>query len=247
MTHVTERVILELRDDVPVDADARAHLDECVMCRTLLEEAEARATDIATELTDLDERFNLESAREAVRARFAKRATSGARSREPKAPRSFWTLGRAAAFLLLTTGALSALPGSPVREFIRGRGPQAPAPSVLAPKVSVEPVGMRMIVEDGPVVVELDEVPSGTTIDVRWVAGSSVAVRGAPGSSFTSAERRLRATITGGPVTIELPESISAASVAVNGRIYLRRWAGVDSVPGPVDERDADRIRFIVP
>ena len=72
-------------------------------------------------------------------------------------------------------------------------------------------------------------------------------VLGATGSSFTSSERRVRARITGGPVTIELPESISAASLTVNGRMYLQRSAEGESVPGPVDERDADRIRFIVP
>ena len=42
MSHLTERTILELRDGVPVDADASAHLDECAVCRTALEEAEAR-------------------------------------------------------------------------------------------------------------------------------------------------------------------------------------------------------------
>ena len=247
MSHLTERAILELRDGVPVDADARAHLGGCEMCRTALEEAEARAADIASALTDLDERFDVESAREAVRARLAKHEAGAGQRREPSVRTSFWTLGRAATFLLLTTGALSALPGSPLREFIRGREPQAPAPSELAPAVSVEPVGMRVIVEDGPVVVELDQVPSGTSIEVRWVAGPAVTVLGAPGSSFTSAEGRVRATITGGPVTIELPESISAASVTVNGRMYLQRSAGGESVSGPVVERDADRIRFIVP
>jgi hypothetical protein len=246
MSHLTERAIVELRDGVDVHADARAHLDECAACRAALEDAEARSVDIATALTDLDERFDVESARRAVRARLAKGVTSVGRSRGRKAPRSFWTLGRAAAFLLLTTGALSALPGSPVREFIRGRGPP-PAPSALAPALSVEPVGIRMIVEDGPVVVELDQVPSGTAIEVRWVAGPAVAVRAAPGSSFSSAEGRVRATIVGGPVTVELPESIDEVSLTVNGRMYLRRSAGSEDVPGPVNERDAERIRFIVP
>ena len=247
MSHLTERAILELRDGVPVDADARAHLGTCEMCRTALAEAEARAADIASALTDLDERFDVASARAAVRARLAKREAAAGQRREPRVRTSFWTLGRAATFLLLTTGALSALPGSPLREFISGREPQAPAPSALAPAVSVEPVGMRMIIEDGPLVVELDQVPSGTTIEVLWVAGPAVTVLGARGSSFTSAEGRVRATITGGPVTVELPESISAVSLAVNGRMYLQRSAGGETVSGPVVGRDADRIRFIVP
>ena len=69
MSHLTERTILELRDGVPVDADASAHLDECAVCRTALEEAEARSVDIASALTDLDEGFDVASAREAVAAR----------------------------------------------------------------------------------------------------------------------------------------------------------------------------------
>ena len=247
MSHLTESAILELRDGVPVDADVRAHLGECEMCRTALEEAEARATDIASALTDLDERFDVESAREAVRARLEEREATAGQSREPRVRTSFWTLGRAATFLLLATGGLSALPGSPLREFITGRGPQAPAPRVLAPALSGEPVGMRMIVEDRPVVVELHRVPSGTSIEVRWVTGPAVTVLGARGSSFTSAQGRVRATITGGPVTIEFPESISAASLAVNGRMYLQRSAGGESLTVPAVERDADRIRFIVP
>ena len=63
MSHLTERAILELRDGVPVDADARAHLGRCDMCRTALEEAEARAADLPSAPTDLDERFDGASAR----------------------------------------------------------------------------------------------------------------------------------------------------------------------------------------
>lgn len=244
MSHLTERAIVELRDGVPVDADASAHLEECALCRTALEEAEARSADIATALTDLDERFDVESARRAVRARLANGATSGERSSRHKAPSSFWTLGRVATFLLLTTGALSALPGSPVREFIRGRGPQASLPGER-PAAAVEPVGMRMAVQDGPVVVELDQVPLGTSIEVIFVAGSSVAVRSAPGSSFSSAQGRVQATIVGGPVTVELPESIDEVSLTVNGRMYLSRVGGHNLFGSP-PEPDSERIRFIV-
>ena len=81
MSHLTERTILELRDGVPVDADASAHLDECAVCRTALEEAEARSVDIASALTDLDEGFDVASAREAVATRLAGRGEN--RSNRP--------------------------------------------------------------------------------------------------------------------------------------------------------------------
>ena len=270
MNHLTEPAILELRDGVAVDAVARAHLDECAMCLAELEEAQARAAAIASALTDLDERFDVESARGAVRARLANgeaaagltsgqtngqtsgqtseqtRGHTDGETREPKVRAPFWTLGRAATFLLLTTGALSALPGSPLREFISGRGPQASLPNELVPAVSAEPVGMRMSVQEGPVVVELADVPPGTSIEVLWLGGSSVAVRGAAGSSFSSAEGRVQASIVGGPVTVELPESIDDVSLTVNGRMYLSRSGGIDLFGFP-PEPDADRIRFIVP
>jgi hypothetical protein len=247
MNHLSKTEIVELRDGAPVVADARAHVDECERCQRALVESETRAVDIASALTDLDERFDVESARDSVRARLAIRTTAARPRRDAIIPSPFWTLGKAATFLLLATGALSALPGSPLREFISGRESGAPAPSALAPAVSVEPVGMRMLVEDGSVVVELEQVPSGTSIEIQWLSGPAVTVRAAPGSSFASAEGLLRATITGGPVMIELPESASEVSLSVNGRMYMQRSPGGESVSGPVDERDANRIRFIVP
>lgn len=245
MSHLTERTILELRDGVPVDADASAHLDECAVCRTALEEAEARSVDIASALTDLDEGFDVASAREAVAARLAGRATTAGGGRQPSARAPFWTLGRAATFLLLTTGALSALPGSPVRDFISSRSLDPPAPSALMP-APIEPVGMRMSVQDGPVIVELDQVPPGTSIEVLLVPGSSVAVRAAPGSSFSSAQGRMQATIVGGPVTVEFPDAIDEVSLTVNGRTYLSRKDG-NLLFGFAPEQDPEGTRFIVP
>ena len=247
MSHLTERAIVELRDGTLVVGDARAHLDECETCQTALAESQVRAVEIVSALTLLDEEFDVEAARNAVRARLLRGETPAKQRRDPSPRASFWTLGRAATFLLVTTGALSALPGSPLREFVSGRESVAPIPSALAPAESAEPVSMRMIVEDGAVNVELEQVPSGTSIEVRWLPVQAVTVLAAAGSSFTSAAGQVRAAITGGPVTIELPQSASDVSLAVNGRIYLRRSAGGDNVSGPVDEEDADRIRFIVP
>jgi hypothetical protein len=245
--HLTERVIVELRDNTPVVADARVHLDGCDICQTALAASEDRAADIVSTLTDLDEHFDVESAREAVRARLAQREPAAKPVSDRGLRTSFWTLGRAATFLLVTTGALSALPGSPLREFLIGREAQAPEPSALPPGESAAPVGMRMVVEGGAVDVELQQVPSGTSIEVRWLSGQAVTVLAATGSSFTSAQGLVRATITGGPVTIELPKSASEVSLAVNGRMYLRRTAGEETLSGPVDAQDVDRVLFIVP
>ncbi len=244
--HLSERAIVELRDGALLDADSGIHLDGCEVCRNALEEAKGRADTIGAALAELEEPFDVGTAREAVRARLAGgRSTTGPGRDEKRSP-SFWTLGRAATFLLVTTGALSALPGSPVRDWIGGPPPQLFAPSEMVRTMAVEPVGMRMTVEDGPVVVRLDQVPSGTVIEVRWLAEPSLAVRAAPGSSFTSAEGRVQATIAGGPVSVELPGSIDEASLTVNGRVYLRGAPGGLDVTGPVDARDTETIRFIV-
>ena len=110
----------------------------------------------------------------------------------------------------------------------------------------IEPVGMRMSVQDGPVIVELDQLPPGTSIEVLLVPGSSVAVRAAPGSSFSSTQGRVQATIVGGPVTVEFPDTIDEVSLTVNGRTYLSRKDG-NLLCGFPPEQDREGIRFIVP
>ena len=248
MSHLTERAILELRDGVPGSAESRTHLDACSECQAALLVAEDRAEEIGTALADLDETFDVETARLSVRARLG----GDGRGEGPgdaevvlNAARrlSFsWPLGRAATLLLLTAGAASALPGSPVRRWIVG--PELTTEAVTQPTARA---GGRVTIDAGPIEVALDGVSAGTTVEVVWVAGSAVAVYSAPGSAFSYGEGRIEATISGGPVTVELPEAILPASLTVNGNIYLRSSSAGLEISGPVREQSDDRIRFMVP
>ena len=251
MSHLDERAILELRDGVPVDAEARTHLDACPDCQAALRLASDRATEIEQTLAELDEEFDVEAAREAVRLRVAVARGPVKPPSLPGRSHSFaWPLGRAATFLLLTAGALSALPGSPVRSWWTNPGPTAPTAEVptggelqrAAPRA-----GGRVTVSGGPIDVVLDGVDAGTMVEVVWVEGSAVAVYSAPGSDFTYSGGRVEATISGGPVTVELPRAVHPATLLVNGRTYLVSSAASLDLPGPVESQDTSGLRFVVP
>lgn len=143
-------------------------------------------------------------------------------------------LGRAAVLVLIGAGALSALPGPfngwIPRVFPGNGAPDAPAEAV---GLGVGQVGGRMDVGAGPVAVQLQGVPPGTLIDVRRVAGRAVGVLAATGSEFTYGSGEVRASVAGGPVTVELPEGVVPATVVVNGGIYLVVRASGMEIAGP--------------
>ena len=224
MTHLSEETILSVRDGVPVAPGTQDHLRECVVCSDTLEDARHRAVAIERALAVL-----------ATPVAAADEALPGPRRLQFRPP--VWTLAKAAGLLLVVGGVASALPG-PFQGWIprlvsggdgTGVAVQPPAPAVG----EAGQVGGRMEVTSGPVVVRLDRVPPGTRIDVRRVAGQSVAVHAGTGSEFAYGAQEVRATIAGGPVIVELPDGIAPSTLIVNGRTYLVvRDDGVE-VPGP--------------
>jgi len=255
MNHLSERTLVELRDGLPVDAELRIHLDDCANCRGSLSEVEARSATIDRALARLDEPIDAAAAKERVRARLAD-SGSGSQAAPSTAARagfSGWSLGKAAALLLLAAGAASALPGSPVRGWLTqqtgegGSANRVESVETGEPGKAVEPVGGRLTVTSGPLAVTLAEVPSGTRVEVRWVGGSAVTVQAAPGSGFRYAEGEVHATVVGGPVSVEIPRGITRVSLVVNGRTYLSRGEDGLETPGPVTERGEDVMTFIVP
>ncbi len=285
MTHLKEETILGVRDGEPVDAGARAHLDECAACRRALEEARERAEAVERALSALMAPLpaggrpgSLEvpvvSGDDARGGEGDERAAAvvtpidGGRGWVPgslppgrgprpwavdaRAPGRAWTLrwlGRAAALVVVGAGAASALPGPfhgwIPRVFAGGEPSQAPTPAVAPSGVEV---GGRMATGDGPVVVRLDGVPSGTRIDVRRVDGSTVGVLAGTGSAFAYASGEVRATVAAGPVTVELPEGLESATLVVNGATYLVVDAAGMDVRGPRADSGAGNLAtFRVP
>ncbi len=143
-------------------------------------------------------------------------------------------LSRAAVLVLIGVGGLSALPG-PFNGWIPRVFSGADVPDATPPPAAqaVAQVGGRMDVATGPVAVRLEGVPPGTLIDVRRVAGQAVGVLAGTGSEFAYGSGEVRASVVGGPVTVELPEGVVPATLVVNGGTYLVVSATGMDVSGP--------------
>lgn len=215
--------------------------------------------EVRRALAALDDDWDLEAARGHVRARVAAHAasTSGATPLSGRRPRRvLWGLGRAAAILLLTAAGAYALPGSPVRSWIRsaldGEAPVAATATPTTPAAPesakrMEGTGVRLSVPSGALRVVLRDAAPGAEIRVALVPGTEAAVYAPAGSRFTSATGRVEARLAPGEVRVELPTGVDPVSLEVGGRTYLRSTdAGLD-VSGPVISRTADEILFRVP
>jgi len=260
MKHIDEGQILTLRDGqagASSDQD-QAHLSTCDTCQAALDDARTRQGVVARALTEMDTPWDVARARVSLRQRIA--ALSPAEdgvlpfARSPR--RAIWGMSRAAGLLLVTAAALSALPGSPVRDWVSRMLPApeggVPATTETSPSpartaAEEEATGVRFTVGTGPLRVVVDGATSGAEIHVRWVPGADAAVFAPAGSRFTSAAGRLEARVTPGTVQIEVPHSAGPVVVEVGGRIYLRRTdAGLD-VTGPVAAQSASEIVFRIP
>jgi hypothetical protein len=241
MTHLDPGTILSIRDGMLVDSDPVEHLDRCTRCAAALEEARAARVSIVEVLDVLDVTVDAEVAKAAVRARLEER-----REVPPTTWRTGWPLGRAAGLLLVAAGALSAMPGSPIRTWISGDDPAPEPATVDAPQATPE-AGVRTKLFDGRIEVVISGIPAGSEIEVRWVEGTAVTVYAAPGTRFASADGRIEAVVADGPVRIGLPSAAEEASIEVDGRIYLRKTGAEVDVLAPTISRADDRIRFSVP
>ena len=244
MSHLDEGTIVALRDGSLVTGDVSEHLSECPQCQTALVSARQRAELIAESLAALDTQVDTEPAKAAVRARLdadreGPRATGRAR----------WHLGRAAAVLLVTSGAAYALPGSPVRGWVfpGDAGPESVAVVEGRVPETRRDGGIEVDVPEGPIHVVLTGLAPGSELEVVWIEAMTARIAAAAGSSFSFAEGRAEARVTPGPVRVELPRFALVVSVEVDGRIYLRRTSAGLEIPGPVVEQTDDRIRFAIP
>ena len=241
MIHLTEGMIVAVRDREPVADEVLAHLNESAAGARALEDARSRAEAVEQALSVLT------VPRVVPIGRGRRDVVRGTRTRG-----TVWTLGwlgRAAVLVLIGAGALSALPG-PFNGWIprvfTGGPPPAP-PSTSAPELPGQ-VGGRMEVVSGPVVVRLENVVPGTVIDVRRVAGRAVGVLAATGSEFSYGGGEVRAAVVPGPVTVELPDGVVPATLIVNGASYLVVDAAGMEVTGPATAAGGeDLVTFEVP
>jgi len=248
VNHLDEAVLPAFRDGRAGDdrAAAERHLAACSGCREALEAARARQSGVASALAGLDEAFDIDAAREAVRTRLA-----AGRSVGPKPARR--TLRRAAAVVLFfgVGGAAYAMPGSPLRPWLShlrgGQSTESLSRPRTRPLTSTGETGVHLDVQDGPLRIVLNGVAAGTEIEVRLVDGATASVTAPRGTRFTTSGGRIEATTAPGTVHVELPRGVRPASVDADARTYLRATDEGIEIAGPVIERTDEVIRFRVP
>lgn len=249
MRHLDDAAILAVRDDVAADPSAYAHLDECATCVAEVADARSRSTVIAEAFATLDGPIDVAAAKAATRARLDRTRSSRALPAWRR-----WPLGRAAMLLLASAGAASALTWTPLRS-LWDAAPSAPeaAPAVAAPAPAVEPAqepttsGIAVPVRDGRIDVIVRGVAPGAVLEVAWTGDATARIVAPPGSDFTYADGRVEVDAASGGLRVELPRAASAATVVVDGLVYVERSALGVLVRAPVAERTDDLIRFIVP
>jgi hypothetical protein len=283
MGHPDEGLIRAFLDDELTDAEARdfrQHLGDCPACKAELELQATAEAQVTQGLRILDEGSlveassppgvsSLEEARGRVLARAqgenGARAPSRAAPRPPGRTRSPWLLPgsllkAASIALLFTAVAASALPGSPVREWIaRGwqaitgadeHGPELQHPTsptgedLLFPGMGAPETGTRIAPSGGGIQLALYDLPADAEIRVLWVEEEQAGIYAGEGTRFRSGEGRLEAHSPPGGVRVEIPSSLSRVLLTVDGRVLLRKTDSNVEIVGTVQRQTPREVVF---
>ncbi len=265
----------------------RAHLQSCGPCRSMAEAQEKTSRQVARALSLLDQEPALDVGE--ARLRVHARTTGGAGSRVyegggsstdsvgPGRARSNrrarirlpflrsehgvplpWAASIA---LLVTAGAASALPGSPVREWVaQGWGALTGSGDAAVGLESVEPAaeeaptapatadpaetGASILAGEEGVELWILGLPAGADLRVVRVDGNMAGIFAGEGTRFRTEEGRLEAEAPPGAVRVEIPRSLENAVVGVNGTVLLRLAGGKMEIFGPVQRRTPMEILF---
>lgn len=268
MNHLHDGTLRALLDGELAGGEREAaleHLGGCAQCNLALEEARTVGATVSQALRALDAPAELDRARAALRRRLAER--SGRRARLGAGPR--WRtlpfqvagvpLARAAGVVLLLTGVVaSAVPGSPVREWVAagweravralgGDGGKSAAPLPAAVSPERPEAGVRVAPAGGRLRVLLIGVPAGAEIRVQLTDEGVAGVYAGGGSRFRTAPGLMEAMVTGPNVRIEIPRGVPQASLEVDGRPFLRKIGERLELLGPERDSAGAEIRFRVP
>ena len=178
-------------------------------------------------------------------------------------------LARAAVLvLLLGAGVVTALPASPVRGWIVAGWAQAidlldspdnagtrVGPSGEAPLTTSDAnvgaqdgtlAGIRLDAPGEEISIVLRGIGSGALIVARIVPGGEAGAFADGPATFRTGEGRIEVLDAADLVFVDLPEDAAAASIEVNGGIYLRKEGDQIDVTGPVEARTAEEIHLRV-
>lgn len=221
MSHIDESRLLALLDgELPVADQSRVeeHLRECRDCRDRSQALERRSELFSRAVGVLD-----------VTPPPVRWADVRVRTGSNPGPGRFAPFLKAAAVILVVTGVASAVPGSPVDDWIGaavdevagwlGGDDRAAVETELpeATEARESSTGVAVRLDGGAVRVSLDELPEGTEVRVRLVAGDQAVVE-AGGARYRTAPGRIQAIgASGRSVSVRIPRDASAARILVNG------------------------------
>ena len=217
MTHPHEGILLALRDGESIDETDHAHIIECSTCAASLDDVHARAETVRR-ILQADDEVDIARAKAAVRDRLDR--ARGQRS----TPFFGSSLRRAAAILLVTAGAVSALPSSPVRAWLAGGSKETPEGTAVGPATASTGSDIRSIgVPAQPgLVIALTGAEAGTPVSLTFELREAVEVSAAEGTRFAIADNRVDASEVVGPVVIRVPEDAPSLTVTLEGRMMFR-------------------------
>jgi hypothetical protein len=231
-----ERIQRLLHDELSsAGAETRLHLESCVACRGLVEEARAEERRIFGLLSQVDHPI----AAPDPRSLLAERRTYG----------GGW--GRRAAAVILgaaIAGAAYALPGSPLPaaldRLLDIGGSRDSLPATRTDRDSTPPAGIAVTAEEG-LVIRLVSEGEDAVASIELTEDEEVAVRAVRGgASFTSDPGRLTVR-SSGPVRLEIriPRTAKSVEVLAGSTPVFQLRAG-----GPISRTPPDSMgRYTIP
>lgn len=220
MTHVDDGVLMAYMDEElspSARADTAKHVLACPRCRERLDELAADGRLLQEALALVDRPAPVERAHARFRGRTAGHRWSPGRSVSGTA-----FIKAAGLVLLLAAGASAAVPGSPVRNWIRTTlvSREKPAAANRADTMS----GVSILPANGHVEVAISRAAKGTRLRVRVVDGPRASVtvpeaRKLP--QFRTAPGRIDVVEPADEVLIDMPKTATEIEVTVNGDPYV--------------------------
>jgi hypothetical protein len=267
MAHPDESLIRAYLDGELDEAEAdsfRSHFPSCPDCQAEVRLQEEATAQLSGALLLLDHEPSVPEARARVQA-----WASGDRARQERAPHertSRWGLPGsllkvASIALIFTAAAASALPGSPVREWLtqgwnalvgldepetavqEGRLP-AEGDRAGASEPSSSETWTKIVPQEGSVEFGLFDLPEGAEIRVFWVDGDQAGIFAGEGTRFRTDSGRLEAHSPPGGVRVEVPTSLSRVLLTLDGRVLLRKSGSEVETLGAIQSQTPREIVF---
>lgn len=252
MTHTNDGTLQAFLDEAlePSErASVSRHLASCATCTAELNALRTAAERFTSFVQAVDTVTPpSEQTRLAVqRARWQRRSVSARR-----------TLARAAGLIvLLAAGAAVAMPGSPVRDWLRGLlADEEPAAPVVTEPVAVEEplptptTGVAVLPLDGRVRIVIEDAARGTRVHIRPIEGDEASVQAAglaADARFLTAPGEIRVMAAGaGDLIVELPRGVDDGEIVVDGTLLCSVVDGELRTATEPDRRSGELLMFRV-